>query len=465
MSLRICLVMPKIDDNNLTPPLGLLYIAAVLEKEGHTVKYFDARIEGDVIGKLKEFRPDVLGVTAVTPSFLSAVEIAENAKKALPKLKVVFGGPHPSALPKETLESGPVDFVVIGEGEYPMRDLCRLLGEGEDPSTVANLAYMKDRRYVRNARVRILTEEELNSLPFPALHLLDVERYFTVDKSYGVFLKDRRNLPIISSRGCPSSCTYCSRMMGAKFRGRTPESVLAEMEHLIRDFNVGEIHIVDDNFTHDRSRAMRILDGIIERKFNIAIKFPNGMRADRTDPELFMKMKLAGVYSIGFGIESGSPRILELMRKGVKIERVAQAIRDAKEAGLLVGGAFIIGYPGENKESILETIKFATSVPLDTASIVTIVPMPGTEVRRICEEGGYLTEDAKDWSKYLFIRNRPYKLFETEHLSFEDIKKYTDLFHKRFYMRPTYVLRMLKVLNITQIIRGVKTVFFPFLDH
>jgi len=457
--------MPKIEDNNLTPPLGLLYIASILEKDGHHVSFFDARIDENVIEKIIESKPDILGVTAVTPSFLSGVSIASEAKKALPDMKVVFGGPHPSTLPEDTLTYPVVDFVVLGEGEYAMRDLCRVIERGGDFSSVENLCYRENGDYTSNGLTHIMSEKELNSLPFPAFHLLEIEKYFREDKSYGVFLKSPRNLPIISSRGCPSACTFCRRMMGARFRGRSPESVLSELEYLVKEFNVREVHFVDDTFTYDRKRAMEILDGIIERNLKIAIKFPNGMRADRTDPDLFHKMKQAGVYAIGFGIESGSPRVLKLMQKGIKLGKVTEAIVNAKKAGLLVSGAFIIGYPGETKEDILKTIEYALSVPIDSASIVTLVPFPGTQVRKICEERGYLTEEARDWNNYIFIRNRPFNLFQTEYLTFEDIRAYTALFHRRFYMRPAYMLRMLRVLNFTQILRGLKTVFLPSLPH
>ena len=465
MPLNVCLLMPKIEDNNLTPPLGLLYIASILEEEGHHVSFFDARIDASVIEKIVESKPDVIGVTAVTPSFRSGVEIASAVKKSLPNTNVVFGGPHPSTLPEDTLTYPAVDFVVLGEGEFAMKELCRVIEYGGDLSSVENICYLENGEYKSNGLTHILSEEELNKIPFPAFHLLEIEKYFREDKSYGVFLKSSRNLPIISSRGCPSACTFCRRMMGARFRARSPESVLSELEYLVKEFNVKEVHFVDDNFTHDRERAVKILDGILERDICVAIKFPNGMRADRTDLDLFYRMKKSGVYSIGFGVESGSPRILKLMHKDITLERVTEAIVNAKKAGLLVSAGFIIGYPGETKDDIMKTIDYALSVPLDSASIITLVPFPGTVVRKICEEKGYLTEEARDWNNYIFVRNKPFNLLQTEYLTFKDIKEYTALFHRRFYLRPSYMLRMLRVLNFTQIIRGIKTVFFPFLPH
>ena len=457
--------MPNLDDNNMTPPLGLLYIAAVLEEAGHKVSFLDARIQRDLIQKIQQIKPDILGITATTPAYKSGISIAKQVKDDIPDIKIVFGGPHPSSLPEETLMNECIDFVIIGEGEYPLRDLCNVIEKNGDITSISNLYYKDNEKIKFTGKTHILTEQQLDDLPIPAYHLLDIEKYFLESKSYGVFIKDSRNLPVITSRGCPSACTFCSRNMGNIFRGRSPASVVREIKQLVSTYHIGEIQIVDDNFTFKKDRAMRILEEIIEEDLQISIKFPNGLRADQTDPELFYKMKSAGVYAIGFGIESGSPRVLKLMKKGTNLDIIRKAVYNAKDAGILVSGAFILGYPGEKADDIRLSMEYALSLPLDSASIVSFVPLPGTEAYDVCKKMGYLTSEANDWDNFVYLRNIVKPLIETEFLTPDEISGYMMQFHLRFYLRPAYILRSIPNLSITQMIRGIKTIFFPFLPH
>lgn len=401
--LKVALVHPNVVDENLTPPLGILYIASVLYKDGHNVRFFDQRVNSRVYEDIVEFNPDIVGFTSVTGAYNNGRNLAKRIKENSRYVFTVFGGPHPTAIPKDVLKEEYVDFVIVGEGETPMRDLCREISSSrEQPNLqhIDNLYYKtKDGEIRHTSNKGFLNNKELDELPYPAWKLVDVEKYFEPGKSYGLFVKGTRNLPVMTSRGCPSACTYCCRVMGYKFRERSPQNVLEEIRSLCQKYDLDEIHIVDDNFTINKERAMEILDGV--KELGIFLKFPNGLRVDKIDYKLLQKMKDAGSYNIGFGIESGSPRTLEKMKKKLSLETVKENIKLARSLGFLISTNCIIGYPGESMEDVRESINFFLSLDVDTISIAPLVPFPGTEVRRICEEKSYLTEAAKDWDNYV----------------------------------------------------------------
>lgn len=448
--MNICLYVPKLRGASLTAPMGVLYIASQLISCGHDVFCVDGRLTDKPVERILDYEPDMLCVTATTPAFPDGVRVASAVKASSQGCVIVFGGAHPTATPQTVVEYGAVDYVVVGEGEKPMREI----GGGHNPSTVNNVCYLNG-GYHSNRVNDPLTPGELDMLPYPAYFLLDLKKYFSRSNSHGLYIKDPRHLPVMSSRGCPNACAYCQRMMGYGFRGRSPESVVGEIEYLVGEYGVREIHLEDDNFTHDRSRAVNILKKLIDLDLGVHLKLSNGMRADKTDPELFKLLVEAGGYFVGFGVESGSQRILDEMRKGIKKERVSQAIGEAKDAGLLVGGSFIVGYPGETYGDVVETIDFALTNPLDSASISMLVPFPGTHARSLCEP--YARPDYYDFSKYVFLPNEPFELFETPELSYRGLCELVKVFHRRFYMRPSFLFKSLGRVTPSQIMRGVVT--------
>ena len=456
--MKIAFIQPMVRDGNLTPPLGILTIAAVMEDEGCEVRFFDERIADDALGATIDFRPDIVGISAVTPSVLRARELAVHIKDALPDAVVVFGGPHPTAMPEEVSGWDSVDFVVAGEGEYSFRDLCRCLLRGGTPSelsTVPNLCYSVEGSFVQNAMRPLLKQEELDKLPLPAFHLLNLEAVFKKTR-HGLFQRGKRTLPVMGSRGCPNRCTFCCRVMGSRIRYRDTDLLLSEIEEMVRNYNLDEIYFEDDNFTADRKRAHAILDSLVERKLGIYIKFANGISADKVDREILEKMRKAGCYAISFGIESGSPRVLEMMRKNLSLKKVRENVRIAKSLGFLVGGNCIIGYPGETVQDIEQSLDFFTSLDLDSMAIVNLIPFPGTEVRRICEEKGYLTPEAHDWNNYIFDINKPRILVETELIDRVALMRIFNQAYRRMYLNPKKIFRFLKNMKPKDIIEGAK---------
>ncbi len=457
------MVQPYIDDGNLTPPLGPLYISALLEKRGFEVGFFDERLEGkEIVNNLFRFKPDIIGVGAVTAGFDNGIAIAEKIKDLLPKVFVAFGGPHVTALPVKTLKDHDfIDFAFIREAEFPLLTLCEKIRYNIlDLNNIPNLYTRNNSTIQFTGNAAYLTSEQLDKLPIPAYHLLDIEKYFQADKTYGLYIKGIRNLPVMSSRGCPGVCTFCCHIMGYKFRARDYMNVVDELEYIAKKYKLDEVHIIDDNFTFDKDRAILMLDEIIKRKMGVYIKFANGLRADKVDKELLKKMKDAGCYTVGFGIESGSERVLKMMKKKLPLDKVREVIEDAKELGLIVSGNCIIGYPGETKADINESLKFFHELKLDSMAIVSLVPFPGTESREIAEKNNWLTDAAKDWRNYSFVLKSPIPLISTPFVSGKELRKIISRAYLRMYLKPYVILKILKnMTSILQLWRGIKILF------
>jgi len=458
-SKRLAFIQPKIDDGNLTPPLGPLIMASIMEREGWEVGMFDERVDDGALRKAMDFKPGVVGISAVTASVLRGKAIAESVKEASPDTVVVFGGPHPTAMPDEVAGWNAVDFVVEGEGENAIKSLCRWLtesGSESQLSSIENLAYKNGAGVTRNPRCDFMPADQLDSLPMPAFHLLDLDRIFgkTV---HGLYSRGSRILPVMSSRGCPSPCTYCCRMMGFSIRYRSVNSLLDEMDFLISRYALDEIWFEDDNFTASRRRAHEMLDAIIARNYGINMKFANGLRADGVDAALLEKLKRAGCYSLSFGIETGSPKVLELMRKKMSLEKAGENVKLAKSMGFLVGANCIIGYPGETMDDIKTSLDYFMELDLDSMAVVNLIPFPGTEARRVCEEKGYLTPLANDWNNYVFDIKSPRVLIETELLSAVDVTKMINLAYRRMYLDPRRMFRIARNMKPRELLLGVKT--------
>ena len=325
----------------IEPPLGLAYIAAVLRQNNIEVKILDAaalNLENSQISRYAEkFKPDVIGITASTNTIVVAYEIADAVKK--PEIKVVAGGPHTSILPEQTLqECKSIDIAVKGEGEYVILEIA----QGRELSEIDGITYRKDNEIIRNKDRELI--ENLDELPFPARDLLPLDEY----ESVGI-----RRYPfatMITSRGCPYSCNFCVNytVLGKRFRYRSVENIMREIDELVNKYHVKEIDIIDDNFTVIPERAEQICDELIKRRYDLIWKLGNGIRADRVNERLLMKMKKSGCYLVAFGIESGNEEILKKINKGESLQQIVQAIRWAKRYGMETEGFFILGNLGDN---------------------------------------------------------------------------------------------------------------------
>jgi anaerobic magnesium-protoporphyrin IX monomethyl ester cyclase len=452
-STRIAFVQPLIPDGNYLPNLGIMYLAAILLKEGYDVRIFDENIHQNVEAELVSYDPALIGFTCVTAALKSACKMAERLKQKLAKALVIVGGPHLSALPSETLQQNRVvDYGITGEAETSLLDFCERVLRGGDRSaetlrSIPGLVFRDDEgQVVNNRNMRFLSNEELDALPFPAWHLLPIEEVFR-NATHGLFARGKRVMPVMTSRGCPNYCAFCCRVMGFKFRTQSLERVISEVRWLYDTYNIDEVYFEDDTFTQDPDRAHALLDAIIALKLPIYIKFANGLRADKVDSALLTKMQRAGVYWVGFGIESGSDHTQALMKKRLDLDLAAKNVAIAKSMGFRVGSNCIIGYPGERLEDISESINYFLKLDLDSFAVVTCVPFPGTTAWQVCKKNGWLTPRANSYDNYWFEVFRVTPLIETPHLSSKQLSREIFKVYIRFYFlnprRFSLVARMM----------------------
>lgn len=448
--IRVGFLQPKIPDGNYLPNLGIMYLASLLLKKGYEVQIFDENLDANIIEAVVQFAPDLLGVTSVTASINSAAKLTEDIKAKVPGMKCIVGGPHAFALPEETARNYRVfDYVFVGEAERTLPTFCDELLLNKNPAAIQKLPGVvyraEDGSIVNNRLSTFLSDNEIEEIPFPAWHLLPLETIFK-SATHGLFSKGKRIMPIMTSRGCPNYCAFCCRVMGFAFRKDSIDKILAEILWLYEEFNIDEVYFEDDTFTQDKARAIEILDGIISLKLPIYLKFANGLRADKVDRELLMKMKEAGVYWVGFGIESGSPETLSLMKKDLNLDLAKSNVALARSLGFKVGSNCIIGFPGEKKENIRESVEYFLTLKLDSFAVVTCVPFPGTTAWQVCKKNNWLTERANNYSNYWFEVFKVTPLIETPMLSAKDLSWEIKKVYIRFYF-----LNLSRLLLVTKV--------------
>ena len=437
-------------------PLNYIHLAAWLRRAGREVHILDQVVEGvnpEYVDRyIREHGVRVVGIGCMTCELPAAVEEARRLKEAHPGLQIVFGGAHPSGDPEECLRTGVVDYVIVGEGEISLTGLLEDLDAGREPGEIAGVWRL------RNGVVQPAPQSpvpNVHELPRPAYDLLDLKKYFRLDSPWH-FPKSAKAVQFITSRGCPYQCSYCHEIHGKKFRGMAPEVVLDQMEWLVRQYGVREFMIVDDIFNFEPERAKQICRGILERKLNVHLQFPNGVRGDRFDQELVGLMKQAGTHFMAIAIETVSEKFQKLIRKNLKIDRALQTIEWVNQQGIEVSGFFMIGFPGETLEEVQRTIDFAVNAPLDTIFLSIVSPFKGTKLRTDMLNGrfGEMDSDGKHALDQLFpiIHNRQ--------LPAEVLSRIQREAYWRFYMKPRSLVNLGKKLtngrNVKKIVRAVR---------
>lgn len=457
--MRVLLVNPRFRlpiDTRTTPHLGLAYLAAVSERRGDEVMIFDADVEDEsVIDVVRRFEPHLVGITANTPQVKQAWRTAQAIKSVL-DVPIVLGGPHPSVLPEESASRPEVDIVVRGEGEDTWLELSAVIDRARqtaprlttsqllDPQAylldpVQGISYQTADGIVHHNPARPPIAD-LDSLPWPAYHYFKMERYTNLQPAIDA-VEGARSFSILTSRGCPYRCTYCSQsIMPQKWRARTPENILLEWRHLVEDMGAQEIGVLDDSANIRPDRLMRLADLLIEHRLNhVPWIFVNGIRADLASKELLARMKQAGLKRTAFGVESGDPEILRSINKRIDMDTIRQAFKNAKEVGLETIGFFIIGLPGETEETMERTIRFACELDPLIANFSMMTPYPGTKVYEIVKEHGRML--VKDWDEYVFFEGRA--RYEMGALTAELVERKWREAYRRFYLRPHRVIRTL----------------------
>lgn len=406
------------------PPLGLAYLAACLEQAHHEVRIRDLSIEPFDIGEIRRFRPHIIGVSANTPTADIAYKLVDDMRAELPDVLFVLGGPHPTAMPDEALEHA--DIVVRGEGELTLLEVA----DGHPLKGIDGISYRLGTGRVHNPDREFCTD--LDSFPFPARHLLKMDRYHYLGaRKYPI-------TNIITTRGCPYRCTYCNKnIAGYKFRARSVANIMAEIDYLVAELGIKEIHISDDTFTLDKQRVHELCAELKERNYDLAFYPHNGFRVDTVDYELLKDMKEAGFYAMVFGVESGNQQVLDSIQKGITLDQVRDAFRVAKQLQFETWGFFILGLRGETKETAMDTIRFAIELDPDVAKFQILVPYPGTPDYELLKGRMRVTS----WSDYLFYNG---STFEPEHMSVQELNSLFKTAYRRFYLRPRQIWRRVR---------------------
>lgn len=423
------------------PPLGLAWIATVLDEAGHKVEIIDAHAEGlfveDVPDRAKQLGDfDIIGITATTPLINNSYALSGLLKNVYPDCLLVLGGVHPTVLPEECLSHDEVDLVVRGEGEMTLLDLAN----GKDIQKVDGVSWKKDGKIIHNSPRELI--KDLDSLPMPLYEKLPMHRYHPA-------IGASKRLPstsILATRGCPGRCTFCHRQFGERLRVRSGRKVAEEVLHLQKTYGIKDICFYDDTFTASKKEVRAFCEALQEYKIDLTWNCFS--RIDTFNEEVFRMMKQSGCHQVMFGVESLNREILKNINKKMNPDAVKEVIQKAKKLGLEVRAAFMIGNPGETEESLQQMIRDMISLDPDIVHINITTPYPGTEMFSWARHNNLLM--TTDWNDYDLSK----PVMRVPGLSQETMRYYYKLAYRKFYLRWGYLLNRLRKLNS---IDGIKT--------
>lgn len=428
-----------------TQPLGLAYVAAAVRDAGFEVRVIDAYSQGlsgaTIRTEIKAYRPQVVGISSLTPQWADAVQVAVIAKSVSSGILTVVGGPHVTALPEQAASAPGVDVAVIGEGEGAMPEICRAVATGAGFGEIEGIAYSHNGKVSRTPTRPFITD--LDSLSFPAHDLLWEPKLYNPYPMWG----KRGNFScIISGRGCPYNCSFCdvTSQQGKRYRLRSAQNIVDEFIWLNRDFGVSMFSFRDPSMVCNRRRLLEICDLIVANGLDIV--WTCSARANEVDPEMLAAMKRAGCRVIQYGIEVGNAEML-MEIKHITREKVAEAVLATRRVGIHAHGYFLFGFMQETMQTIEDTIDFARSLALDSAGFAVMVPFPGTrEYADFKREGLLLTEDWQDYN----ISGKP--VYRHKNLTDEQLREAPRRAYRRFYLRPGIILRHLRMITSMRVL-------------
>jgi anaerobic magnesium-protoporphyrin IX monomethyl ester cyclase len=435
-------------------PLNYVHLSAYLREAGHRPHILD-QVTGwpseEIDQYIRTNHIRIVGIGCMTCEFPEAVNETRRLKEVHPGITVVLGGAHPSGAPEECLESGVVDYVIVGEGEIALTRLLSALESGQKPENIPGLWSIDNGVICTNRPAEV---PDIEKLPPPAYDMVDLKKYFQLDSPWH-FPQSPKAIQFISSRGCPYQCSYCHTIHGKKYRGLSPAKVVDQMEDLIKNHGVEEFMMVDDIFNFDLERAKEICRGLIDRKLKVHMQFPNGVRGDRFDEELVALMKKAGTHFMAIAIETTSKEYQRLIRKNLKVDKAEQTILWARKYDIEVSGFFMIGFPGETVDQIQQTIDFAVNAPLDAIFISVVSPFKGTVLRDDMLNGRFGNVD----SQTLESLDQLFPTACSNTLTLEQLTRMQRNAYFRFYTKPRSLLHLGKKLtnrrNVKKIVRAV----------
>lgn len=467
----------------MVEPLGLISIATYFERKSsgednirildlyalgyeNVVKKGDIFIRGlsqndEILKHVNLFLPEIVGISCMFTSYSSdAYNVAKLIKKAFPFVKIVLGGAHATMEADSILrEHEYIDYIVRGEGEVTFYELVSAIKNNGNISAIKGLSYKQNGFVIKNPERELI--ENLDDLPIPNRDYVDMSKYFkTLEDIKGGFSKNIAVASMMSSRGCPYNCIFCStkNMWKRRWRAHSAERVVQEIEELVFKYGINEISINDDQFILDKKRVMKICDLLIKKKLKLSFVLPAGASIWLMDYELIQKMKRVGFYRLGFPIESGNKNTLKFIRKPVDLDKAKKMIEVANRLGFWTTGFFIIGFPYETKEEIMETIKYAYNSKLDAINIYIASPYPGAEMYEIYRQEGLLDEDIEYMSFFRSdLDTKTMKAEELQAIRVAAQKGY--LMHRvKFLMNPInfYMYFLPKIQNSTDLKYAIK---------
>lgn len=433
--MKTLLIKPHNLSDHIQPSLGLGYLATACRNADHEVALLDCIKEGlkadYLIEKIIDLNPGVLGIQCYTFDIKFVKHILESVKAINKKMITVIGGPHPSAAPEKTFEyfGDSLDFAFVGEAEKSLpRLLARLDGQQDiNLSDIDGLAWREDGKVRVNPQAFV---EDLDSLGMPSWDLIAPEQY--PESQHGAFFKKYPIAPVMFTRGCPYPCTFCAGniVSGKKIRKHSVDFMLKQIKYLYDVHGIREFHVVDDNFTFDKEYVKEFLRRFMALNLDMTWATPNGVRLDSLDGEILDLMKASGMYLISLGIESGSDRMLKIMKKRTTVDKIRSGIDLIRSKDIDIAGFFIMGFPGESKEDIMKTIRFSLELDLIRANYFTYLPFPGSTSYKELEASGEL--DSMNWDRFYFMNAS----YVPEGMSKAQLKTLQKMAFMRFYFRP-----------------------------
>lgn len=486
--MKVLLVIPpythaKGEQYFLVFPLGIAYIAGALEAAGHEVKVIDSLIEdpnpkykndgtfllglewNNLMGKIKECNPDIVGVSCgFTSQFKNTEKLCKLIREYKPGIKIFGGGAHASALTNKVIKDHLIDYAIFGEAEETVVELLDTVDKKGDLSKVNGIGYLDNAGKVQITDKRPFIKN-LDSLPFPAHHLFPMQKYFKFgkNKTHNFYAKRYPCVTVVTSRGCPYTCSFCSvhTVWARSWRPRSPENVLDEIELLVKKYGVREIQFEDDNLTLIKDRAMKFFQGIIDRGIDISWTTPNGVVVNTLDEELIQKMKESGCYRINIGIESGNQHVVDtIVKKPLSLDYCRKVVKMLKKHKISVTGFFVIGMPGETIRNIKETIEFAKTNDFDDVLFSIATPYPGTELWDTAIKEGYIKQDPYGSPETLKPK---YAAISTKDFTTEQVEKLRNKAYFEFQLsklKRNPVKYFLRYRNYTSLSRYSKFILY-----
>lgn len=421
-------------------PLGICYMAAVLEKNGINVSIIDAEAENlsyeRIVKRLEKFQTEIVGITSTTVAFHRALQLARSIKRWNNDMFVMIGGPHVSCIPEHAISFDCFNAAVYGEGEYTILELVNAIKDKKNIKKIPGIIY-KEKGKIKFTKPREFIKD-LDELPYPARHLLPNRNLYNPPPMN--YLK-KPVLSVVTSRGCPNQCLFCDRaVFGNKYRFHSAKRIVDEIEFLIKKYGAKEISIVDDTFTVNKERIFEFCRLMRERK--IKIIWNARVSENTVTKEMLTEMRKAGCWYIEIGIETGDPGVMKFIKKGTTLEKIRDVVIWADNLGLIVKGFFIIGHQADTERTIRKTINFAKSIPLTDIVTTIMTPFPNTEAYNIAEKYGRFIHK-QDYSKFGAWE----VVYVTNGLTEKKLKYYWKKMYRDFYFRPITIWRHLKHLR------------------